>query len=74
MARQRHRPEQIITKLCEADVALAQGQTVAQVCEAICVPMAEDLRRGRRSDADTGIRADGSTDVLEAFSDPRLMT
>lgn len=31
MARRRHTPEPIITKLREAEVALAQGQTVAQV-------------------------------------------
>ena len=35
MARRRHTPEQIITKLREAAVALAQGQTVAQVCKAL---------------------------------------
>lgn len=35
MARRRHTPEQIITKLREAEVALAQGQTVAQVCKAL---------------------------------------
>ena len=29
------RPEQIITRLREAGVAQAQGQTVAQVCKAI---------------------------------------
>ena len=31
MARRRHTPEQIITGLREAEVALAQGQSVAQV-------------------------------------------
>ncbi len=35
MARRRHTAEQIITKLREAEVALAQGQTVAQVCKAL---------------------------------------
>jgi transposase-like protein len=35
MARRRHTPEQIITKLREAEVALAQGQSVAQVCKAL---------------------------------------
>ena len=35
MARRRHTPEQIIRKLREAEVALAQGQTVAQVCKAL---------------------------------------
>ena len=37
MARRRHRPEQIITKLREAEVALAQGRSVAQVCKALGV-------------------------------------
>jgi putative transposase len=32
MIRKRYTPEQIIGKLREAEVALAQGQTVAQVC------------------------------------------
>ena len=35
MACRRHSAEQIITKLREAEVALAQGQTVAQVCKAL---------------------------------------
>ena len=35
MARRRHPPEQIITKLRRAEVALAQGQSVAQVCRAL---------------------------------------
>ena len=34
MARRRHTPEQIITKLREAEVGLAQGRSVAQVCKA----------------------------------------
>jgi putative transposase len=37
MARRRHTAEQIITKLREAEVALAQGQTVAQGCKALGV-------------------------------------
>jgi transposase-like protein len=32
MSKRRVRPEQIIAKLREAEVALAQGQKVAQVC------------------------------------------
>jgi transposase-like protein len=32
MSRKRYTPEQIIGKLREAEVALAQGQTAAQVC------------------------------------------
>ena len=35
MAGRRHTPEQIISKLREAEVALAQGQSVAQVCKAL---------------------------------------
>ncbi len=35
MARRRHTAEQIITKLREAEVALAQGQTVVQVCKVL---------------------------------------
>ena len=37
MASRRRTPEQIIAKLREAEVGLAQGQTVAQVCKAIGV-------------------------------------
>ena len=35
MARRRHTPEQIITKLREAEVGLAQARSVAQVCKAL---------------------------------------
>ena len=35
MSRKRYTPEQIIGKLREAEVALAQGETVAQVCRAL---------------------------------------
>ena len=35
MSRKRYTPEQIIGKLREAEVALAQGQTVAQVCRSL---------------------------------------
>ena len=37
MARRRRTPEQIIAKLREAEVGLAGGQTVAQICKAIGV-------------------------------------
>ena len=33
MARKRNTPEQIITKLREAEVELARGQTTSQVCK-----------------------------------------
>ena len=33
MKRKRHRPEQIIAKLREADGMLATGSTIAQVCQ-----------------------------------------
>jgi len=35
MSRKRHRPEQIIRKLREADAMLAAGQTIGQVCQAL---------------------------------------
>ena len=35
MSRKRYTPEQIIGKLREAEVALAQGQTAAQVCRGL---------------------------------------
>jgi transposase-like protein len=38
MPRKRFSVEQIIHHLCEADVLLAQGQTVGEVCRRIGVP------------------------------------
>ena len=35
MPRLRHTVEQILTKLCEAEVALSKGQSVARVCRAL---------------------------------------
>jgi putative transposase len=35
MSKKRYTPEQIIGKLQEAEVALSQGQTVAQVCRTL---------------------------------------
>jgi putative transposase len=35
MSRKRYTPEQIIGKLREAEVGLAQGQTAAQVCRSL---------------------------------------
>jgi putative transposase len=35
MAKKRYTPEQIIGKLREAEVALAQGETAAQVCRTL---------------------------------------
>jgi len=35
MKRQRHSPDQIIRKLRDADAKLSQGQTIAQVCQAL---------------------------------------
>ena len=37
MARKRHTPEQIINKLRQAEVEIANGATVAQVCKQIGV-------------------------------------
>lgn len=36
MAR-KHKPEDIIGKLCEAEIVLAQGRTVSDACRGICV-------------------------------------
>jgi transposase-like protein len=44
MARRRHTPEQIITRLREAEVGLAQGRSVAQVCKALGVTEQTDYR------------------------------
>ena len=37
MPRKRHRPEQVINKLREAEVAISSGSTVAQACRQIGV-------------------------------------
>lgn len=37
MRRKRHSPEQVIAKLREAEVALSQGATVADVCKKLAV-------------------------------------
>ena len=37
MSRKRYTPEQIISMLREAEVALSQGQTVGQVCRVLGV-------------------------------------
>ncbi len=37
MGRKRHTPEQIIRKLREAEVALAQGQTTAEVAHKLSI-------------------------------------
>ncbi len=37
MGRKRHTPEQIIRKLREAEVALAQGQTIAEVARKLSI-------------------------------------
>ena len=37
MPRKRYTPEQIISKLREAEVLLSQGQTVAQACKSLGV-------------------------------------
>jgi hypothetical protein len=38
MSRKRYTPEQIIGKLREAEVALAQGQMAAQICRNLVLP------------------------------------
>jgi hypothetical protein len=35
MKRTRHRPEQIVKKLRDADAMLASGKTIGQVCQAL---------------------------------------
>ena len=35
MKGKKHRPEQIIKKLCEADTSLAADKTIGQVCQAL---------------------------------------
>jgi len=37
MPRKKHKPEEIISKLREAELALGQGHTVAQVCKKLGV-------------------------------------
>jgi putative transposase len=37
MSRKRYTPEQIIGKLREAEVALAQGETAGQVCRTLVI-------------------------------------
>jgi transposase-like protein len=37
MKRKRHSPEQIITKLREAEAGLSAGQTIGQVCQKLAV-------------------------------------
>ena len=45
MAKKRHSPEQVINKLREAEVALAEGSTVAEVALAEGSTVAEAARR-----------------------------
>jgi putative transposase len=47
MSRKRFSPEQIIGKLREAEVALAQGQTVGQVCRTLGI-VVQTFYRWRR--------------------------
>ena len=49
MARKRFTAEQIIMKLREAEVGLAQGQTVGQVCKQMGVTEQTYYRGGARS-------------------------
>jgi len=37
MSKKRHKAEEIITKLREADVLLARGQTMAEVCRQLAI-------------------------------------
>jgi putative transposase len=47
MGRKRYNPEQIIGMLREAEVAMAQGQTVGQVCRSLGI-VEQTLYRWRR--------------------------
>ena len=47
MSRKRFTPEQIIGKLREAEVALAQGQTAGHVCRPLSIPEQTFYRWGR---------------------------
>jgi putative transposase len=47
MGRKRYRPEQIIRMLREAEVALAQGETVGQVCRTLGIAEQTFYRWGR---------------------------
>jgi putative transposase len=47
MGRKRYSPEQIIGMLREAEVAMAQGQTVGQVCRSLGI-VKQTFYRGRR--------------------------
>ena len=47
MSRKRYSPEQIIRMLREAEVAMAQGQTVGQVCRSLGI-VEQTLYRWRR--------------------------
>ncbi len=47
MSRKRYTPEQISRMLREAEVALAQGQTAAQVCRSLGI-VEQTFYRGRR--------------------------
>ena len=50
MARRRHTPKQIITMLREAEVALAQVQSVAQVCKRLEVAEQTDSVRSQTTE------------------------
>ena len=48
MPRKKHTPEQIITKLREAEVAMSTGSTVSEVCRQIGVTVLDlNLRSAR---------------------------
>ena len=48
MARKHHKPEEIIAKLREAEVLIAQGRSVADAARAIGVTEQSDYRRCQR--------------------------
>ena len=65
MPRKRYTPEQIISKLREAEMLLSQGQTVAQACKSLGVSEQTYYRAGEENMAGcAGTRAGDQTGTL----------
>ena len=62
MGRKRFKAEEIVNKLREADVLIAQGRTVAQACKQICVTQ-QTYYRWRKEYG--GLRADQARRLKE---------
>jgi len=73
MSRKRYTPEQIIAKLREAEVALAQGETVGQVCRTLGIAEQTFYRRRRRSGGKSALgSAHPAPTFCSAFLTPRF--